>query len=226
MRREDFDHAVRAAGAVLGEREVLVIGSQAIHASVPEGVPEEALRSVEVDVAAFDDAEERKADLVDGSIGEGSMFHATFGYYAQGVSEAVAILPAGWRERLVPYESPDTGGVTAGAWSPTTCGSLRRPPGARRTSSSAAPSSIAGSLTKRPSTGGSTRRTGSPSPSAAGSGAGSTRDRPRREGRSTRRSASSTTATGARVPGGTERAVVTRARTSRVDVRQSSIGAR
>lgn len=113
MRREDFDHAVRASGAVLRVREVIVIGSQAIHASVPEGVPEEALRSVEVDVVAFDDAEERKADLVDGSIGEGSMFHETFGYYAQGVSEAVAILPAGWRERLVPYESPGTGGVTA-----------------------------------------------------------------------------------------------------------------
>jgi len=113
VRREDFDHAVRAAGAVLGEREIIVLGSQAIYGSAPDEVPAEALRSVEVDVAAVDDADERKADLIDGSVGEGSMFHETFGYYVQGVSEAAAILPAGWRERLVPYGGAGTGGVTA-----------------------------------------------------------------------------------------------------------------
>lgn len=53
------------------------------------------------------------ADLIDGSIGEASMFHATFGYYAQGVVETTAVLPAGWRERLVPFEAPGTNGVTA-----------------------------------------------------------------------------------------------------------------
>ena len=30
------------------------------------------------------------------------MFHDTFGYYAQGVVESTAQLPAGWQERLVP----------------------------------------------------------------------------------------------------------------------------
>ena len=47
----------------------------------------------------------QKADLIDGSIGEASMFHATFGYYAQGVSESTAILPDGWRDRLVRFET-------------------------------------------------------------------------------------------------------------------------
>ncbi|MGH9038859.1 MAG: hypothetical protein ACRDZ3_01365 [Acidimicrobiia bacterium] len=78
MNREAFDHAVRAAGAVLGENEVLVIGSQALHGSVARNLPPEAERSVEVDVAALDDPDERKADLIDGSIGEASMFHGTF----------------------------------------------------------------------------------------------------------------------------------------------------
>jgi hypothetical protein len=50
---------------------------------------------------------------VDGSIGEASMFHSTFGYYAQGVAESTAVLPQGWRERLVRYESPATNGVVA-----------------------------------------------------------------------------------------------------------------
>jgi hypothetical protein len=60
-----------------------------------------------------DDAEGTKADLVDGSIGEGSMFHETFGYYAQGVVEKTAVLPRGWRDRLVRFERPSTSGVVA-----------------------------------------------------------------------------------------------------------------
>lgn len=52
-----------------------------------------------------------RAELIDGSIGEGSHFHEQFGYYAQGVSEATAVLPAGWKERLVRLKNPNTGGV-------------------------------------------------------------------------------------------------------------------
>lgn len=114
MRREEFEHAIRAAGAVLGVQEVLVIGSQALHASVAGALPPEAARSVEVDVAAMSgDVDGRMADLIDGSIGEASMFHATFGYYAQGVVETTAVLPAGWRERLVRFQAPGTNGVVA-----------------------------------------------------------------------------------------------------------------
>lgn len=114
MKREEFEHAIRAAGAVLGVQEVLVIGSQALHASIAGELPPEASRSIEVDVAALcGDPGGHMADLIDGSIGEASMFHATFGYYAQGVVETTAVLPAGWRERLVRFESPGTNGVVA-----------------------------------------------------------------------------------------------------------------
>jgi hypothetical protein len=51
--------------------------------------------------------------LIDGSIGEASMFHSTFGYYAQGVVETTAVLPAGWRKRLVRFETRGTNGVVA-----------------------------------------------------------------------------------------------------------------
>jgi hypothetical protein len=111
--REQFEHAIRAAGAVLGVSEVLVIGSQAVHGCVAGELPSEATRSVEVNVAVRGDADGRLADLIDGSIGEASMFHETFGYYAQGVAESTARLPSGWRERLVRFETPATGGVTA-----------------------------------------------------------------------------------------------------------------
>jgi hypothetical protein len=110
--REQFEHAIRAAGAVLGVDALIVIGSQALHAST-DALPPEASRSVEVDVAVPGDTEGRMADLVDGSIGEGSMFHGTFGYYAQGVVEKTAVLPAGWRERLIRFATPATNGVVA-----------------------------------------------------------------------------------------------------------------
>lgn len=114
MNRAAFEHAIRAAGAVLGAKEVLVIGSQALHASVEGRLPPEALRSVEVDVAVLGgDPDGTLADLIDGSIGEASMFHETFGYYAQGVVESTAVLPLGWRKRLVRYERPGTAGVVA-----------------------------------------------------------------------------------------------------------------
>lgn len=113
MNREAFEHTVRAAAAVLGENEILVIGSQAVHATILGDLPVEAERSVEADVAALEDPDERKADLIDGSIGEASMFHQTFGYYAQGVSQSTAVLPRGWQERLVPYHSEATNDVIA-----------------------------------------------------------------------------------------------------------------
>ncbi|MGI9039455.1 MAG: DUF6036 family nucleotidyltransferase [Gemmatimonadota bacterium] len=113
MTREQFEHAVRAAGAVLDVEEILVIGSQAIHATLTGPLPPEARRSIEVDIAVQGDASGERADLLDASIGELSMFHAAFGYYAQGVVESTAVLPVGWRDRLVPFATPGTGGVTA-----------------------------------------------------------------------------------------------------------------
>ena len=113
MKRSEFEHAIRAAASILGTDELMVIGSQALHATVSAELPEAAQRSVEVDVVALDDVEGRKADLIDGSIGEASMFHETFGYYAQGVSESTAVLPEGWRDRLIRFETPATNGVVA-----------------------------------------------------------------------------------------------------------------
>ena len=68
---------------------------------------------METDIAAFHDPYERKADQIDGAIGEMSMFHEDFGYYAQGVTQSTAILPRGWEDRLIRYETPNTNGVVA-----------------------------------------------------------------------------------------------------------------
>ncbi|MGK5084880.1 DUF6036 family nucleotidyltransferase [Bdellovibrionota bacterium FG-1] len=112
MNRHQFAHTIRAAAAVLGVNEVLVIGSQAVHGS-PVKLFEAAQRSIETDIAAFNDEDGKLADLIDGSIGEASAFQDTFGYYAQGVEPKTAILPAGWKKRLVRFSSPETNGVIA-----------------------------------------------------------------------------------------------------------------
>lgn len=51
------------------------------------------------------------ADVVDGSIGEGSLFHERFGYYAQGVGPKTATLPKGWQRRLVSVLNANTNGI-------------------------------------------------------------------------------------------------------------------
>jgi hypothetical protein len=107
MRREQ--HVLRAASQIADDPDILVIGSQSILGAIPEDrLPPAATASIEVDVAFFDDPGDRKADQVDGAIGELSAFHETFGYYAQGVSVRTATLPAGWRDRLVLVESSST----------------------------------------------------------------------------------------------------------------------
>lgn len=109
MRREHLEHVLRAASQIAGDPDVLVIGSQAVLGAIPEErLPPAATASIEVDVAFFDDPDDRKADQVDGAIGELSAFHETFGYYAQGVSVSTAVLPAGWRDRLVLVETSST----------------------------------------------------------------------------------------------------------------------
>jgi len=108
VHRADLEHLLRAASAIAGERDALVIGSQSIPALIEDRLPPAATGSIEADMAFFDDPDDLKADPVDGAIGELSPFHERFGCYAQGVSVTTAILPAGWRDRLIPLDTPDT----------------------------------------------------------------------------------------------------------------------
>jgi len=110
MHRSHLEHIIRASSAITGATEIVVIGSQAILAQFPDA-PADLLVSIEADV--FTLRSPTDAELIDGSIGEGSPFHHTFGYYAHGVSEDTAVLPATWKSRLVPLRHEDTGGATA-----------------------------------------------------------------------------------------------------------------
>ena len=109
MNRAQLEHIIRASAGITGAQEFIVVGSQAILGQFPEAPPE-LLISIEADIFSFDNSAD--SELIDGSIGEGSPFHQTFGYYAHGVGKETAVLPAGWRDRLVPLQNNNTGGGT------------------------------------------------------------------------------------------------------------------
>lgn len=87
--------------------DMLIIGSQAILGTYAESaLPDAAVASIEVDIAFLDDPDYAKGDLVDAVLGEMSEFHEKFGVYGQGVEVKTAVLPRGWRERVIVQQYP------------------------------------------------------------------------------------------------------------------------
>jgi hypothetical protein len=107
MKKQQVDHALRAAGRITGEKQFIIIGSQSLHGKHPD-VPDEILTSFEVDLIAPKNAD-RTAWL--NVIGVESPFHETFGYYVDPVDGKTPILPKGWKGRLVNLPPGETEGV-------------------------------------------------------------------------------------------------------------------
>lgn len=109
MKRSELEHVIRAASAITLHQEFVIIGSQAILGEHPDA-PEELLASREVDIYP----KERPEDsiLIDGAIGEGSVFQDTFGYYAHGIGPETATVPEDWEKRIVAVRNENTGGAT------------------------------------------------------------------------------------------------------------------
>ncbi len=109
MRRVELEHVLRAAAAVAEDEEIVVVGSQAILGQFPDAPPS-LLISREADV--FPRNRPERSDEIDGSLGDGSYFDSTYGYYAHAVGPETATLPAGWEGRLVSICNANTGGAT------------------------------------------------------------------------------------------------------------------
>ena len=105
MQRSQLEHLIRAAGEITNQYEFVVISSQSIVGAM-ERPPLECMVSMEADIYPLQAPE--LADLIDGSIGELSVFHEHFGYDAQGVSPQTAHLPRGWKERLIRLQTAET----------------------------------------------------------------------------------------------------------------------
>lgn len=105
MTRAALEHIIRAAGTIADVEDLIVIGSQAILGQFPQA-PAELLVSNEADL--FPRSHPERSDLIDSTIGQGSPFENSFGYYAHGVGPETAILPAGWRDRLILVSGENT----------------------------------------------------------------------------------------------------------------------
>ena len=92
MRRDQLEHAIRAACQIARQLEVIIVGSQAILGTYPEDeLPRLATRSLEIDVLPItDDNNEtiRLADLIVGAAGEFSAFEQLHGFSIDGVDAA------------------------------------------------------------------------------------------------------------------------------------------
>lgn len=112
MRRDQLEHAIRAAAQLVGLDSVVVIGSQSILGTWSEDMlPPEATMSREVDILPLTlspaDTEELAEKL--GALGELTLFDETHGFHIDGVDMTTAVLPQGWHERLVPVKSWSAG---------------------------------------------------------------------------------------------------------------------
>jgi hypothetical protein len=109
MKRYELEHIIRAASGITNQSDIVVVGSQAILAQFPNAHPG-LLVSMEADVFPLHRPE--LSIQIEGAIGEHSMFHETHGYYAHGVGEDTAVLPKGWKQRLIPVRNSNTNNAT------------------------------------------------------------------------------------------------------------------
>jgi len=107
VRAEHLARVLRCAAEITGQRDFVVIGSQAILGSHPEVRDGVLVRSIEVDLYPRDVP--ALGDML-AEIGEFSDFHSENGYYADAVDRDTAVLPAGWESRTVAFDAGD--GVT------------------------------------------------------------------------------------------------------------------
>lgn len=107
MKKQQVDHVLRAAGRITGEKQFIIIGSQALHGKYPDAA-DEIVTSVEVDLIAGGVG--TRTEWLN-AIGYMSSFHESFGYYADPVDLDTATLPKGWKGRLVDLAPGDTEGV-------------------------------------------------------------------------------------------------------------------
>ena len=112
MRRAQLEHAIRTACQLVQQPEVIVVGSQAILGTYDESqLPAAATMSIEVDILPIADSNDetaRLADLIEGVAGEQSPFEELHGFSIDGVDLETAVLPHGWRDRLVKVQNANT----------------------------------------------------------------------------------------------------------------------
>ena len=97
MRRDLVDKLLRELARLSGRAEVVIIGSQSLHAGAGK-LPAEVLVSVEVDLL-MEDGDPAETQI-EAELGRSSAFQAEHGVYIDVVRSSFPYLPDGWEGRL------------------------------------------------------------------------------------------------------------------------------
>jgi hypothetical protein len=101
MRADELRDLARRAANVTGYRQILVLGSQAVHGALPDAdLPPITTMSEEADLAVVNDLVGDTPHQIEAHFGMGSPYHQHFGVYADGIALTEVALPLGWEGRV------------------------------------------------------------------------------------------------------------------------------
>jgi hypothetical protein len=110
MTKAEFEDLLRRAGKIAGDRDFFLIGSQALRGVSPT-IPRDFPKTIEADL--YPRRHPQAWSLLRQELGNRSRFFRGRGIYLDCTDPGLATLPDGWTERLIPFRTPRTGGITA-----------------------------------------------------------------------------------------------------------------
>ena len=110
MTKAELEDLINRAGKLAREWDFFLIGSQALRAVCP-AMPRDFPKTIEADL--YPRRHPQAWGLLRAKLGNKSKFFKKRGYYLDCTDPGLATLPDGWMERLIPFRTPRTGGVTA-----------------------------------------------------------------------------------------------------------------
>lgn len=98
-----LQHLLRAASALAGDRQFLVLGSASLLASFPELGDGDSILATTYDADLCPEPfDELTSVMLDEALGENRAYYRRHGYHADILKDSILeTLPTGWRERLV-----------------------------------------------------------------------------------------------------------------------------
>jgi hypothetical protein len=109
MKKSQLELALRIAGKIARDSNFIVFGSQSVLGTVA-APPKSCLVSMEVDL--YPRRHPQAAVLLAAELGARSAFFKKHGFFVDCVTPDLAAFPEGWSDRLMPFCTRRTGGVT------------------------------------------------------------------------------------------------------------------
>jgi hypothetical protein len=109
MTKSQLEMALRQAGKIARDRDFIVFGSQCILGTVSRP-PRTCLASQELDL--YPRGHPQAVMLLVQKLGPRSAFSRREGFFVDCVTPDLAAIPEGWTDRLIPFSTRQTAGVT------------------------------------------------------------------------------------------------------------------